>query len=142
MIGKKGKHLTFSHHEAVQKNGLFYFKVKIIHTTNKIVLLGICGKEIREVPNPYLNHFFMGLYLYNGELYANGKGTQTEAKLTIVEGKSVVKVEIDTRKNKIAWSLDEVLLHRAEIAKELANADIYPLINLYNEGDIVELLHQ
>lgn len=59
-----------------------------------------------------------------------------------MEGKSVVKVEIDTRKNKIAWFLDDVLLHRADIAKELANADIYPIVNLYNEGDIVELLHQ
>lgn len=66
MVGKEGKHLTFSHHEALQKNELFYFKVKIVHTTNKIVLLGICGKDIREVPNLYFNNFFMGLYLYNG----------------------------------------------------------------------------
>lgn len=84
----------------------------------------------------------MGFYLYNGELYANGKANQTEAKFSILEGKSVVKVEIDTSKNKIAWFLDDVLLHKADIAKELASTDMYPFVNLYNEGDIVELLHQ
>lgn len=77
MVGKEGMHWTFSHYEALQKNGLFYFKIKIVHTANKIVLLGICGKNIRWLPNSYLHPFFMGLYLYNGELYANGKATQT-----------------------------------------------------------------
>lgn len=46
-IGKEGRHLTFSHHAALQKNAKFYFKVKIVHTTNRIVLIGICGKDIR-----------------------------------------------------------------------------------------------
>lgn len=51
-------------------------------------------------------------------------------------------VQIDTRKNKIAWFLDDVLLHRADITKELTNTDMYPFINMYSQGDIVELIHQ
>ena len=77
MIGRENKHLTFCHHEALKKNGLFYFKAKLIRTTNKIILFGICGKDIRELVNPYFNQFFIGMYIYTGEIYANGKATKT-----------------------------------------------------------------
>ena len=46
-IGKGKNHLILCHHEPLQKNAKFYFKVKIVHTTNRIVLIGICGKDIR-----------------------------------------------------------------------------------------------
>ena len=62
--------------------------------------------------------------------------------MDIVEGKSVIKVEVDTMNNKIAWFSDDVLIHRTDITKELVSTDMYPFVNMYSEGDIVEILHQ
>jgi beta-glucanase (GH16 family) len=47
-------------------------------------------------------------------------------------------IEIDQNRKLIAWYLDKAPLYTAEFWQDLRNNEIYPFVNLYNNGDIIE----
>ncbi len=59
----------------------------------------------------------MGLMLTNGYLCGNGKNSAAASGYTIVEGESVIKVEIDMSSNIISWFHNEAKLYSTGIAK-------------------------
>lgn len=81
--------------------------------------MGICGNNIISATNAnaYNSPYFMGFFLYGGYLYGNGKSPIVASNFTIVDGQSIVKVEIDMNKKWISWYLNEALLYSTEITK-------------------------
>lgn len=87
--------IIFNHCEVMPKRGIFYFKVKIVHTFGKHIMLGICGKNIKSAINSdaYFSPYFMGLHLHHCHLFGiNGKTKLNFSKLNIVNGESIFKV--------------------------------------------------
>ena len=66
-------------------------------------MIGVCGNDIKSTVNSYHSPHFLGLYLINGNLFGNGKNPCVASGFNIVEGESVIKVEIDMNKRWIAW---------------------------------------
>jgi hypothetical protein len=80
----------------------------------------------------------MGFSLKDGHLYANMKRELMAPNLKEVEG-SVIKVEIDMSNKEIAWYMNNELLYSTDIAADLVDEHIYPMITLFDEEDFVDL---
>jgi len=69
--------------------------------------MGICGKEIKGVVNSCSNKLFIGLYLYNGQIYANGPNKDAAGTIGIVENSSIFKLMINMKEKLLEWYMDE-----------------------------------
>ena len=82
------QHIIFNHSEILPKKGIFYFKIRVIKTSDRRIYVGICGKNIISFlnQNAYNSPYFMGFYLYGGYLYGNGKSLLVAPNFAVVEG--------------------------------------------------------
>lgn len=71
----------------------------------------------------------------------NNKSDVAIQTVEIVEGKSIVKVEVDMNKSVISWFLDDNFLCARRIPSEVTIKEVYPVISFLNLGDTVEILH-
>lgn len=141
MLGKD-QYTTLNHADPIKKKGISYFKVKIIKTGAKRLFLGICANSIKSEINisSYYSPYFMGLYLASGQLYGNNKNPILASGYSIVDGQSIIKIEINMNKKSLSWFHNDSFLCEAQITKELTAFDIYPMVNLYTNGDTIEFL--
>lgn len=74
-------------------------------------------------------------------MLGNNKSDIAIQTVEILEGKSIVKVEVDMNKGVISWFLDDNFLCARRIPGELTIKEVYPVISFLNLGDTVEILH-
>lgn len=120
--------------------GIHSFKARIIKTYSKNLIFGICSFDIRYTVNSYHSPYFLGLSLSEKTVLGNNKSDVAIQPVEIVEGRSVVKVEVDMNKSVISWFLDDGFLCARRIPGEITSKDVYPIISLYNMGDAIELI--
>ena len=114
--------------------------MRIIKTYSKNIIFGVCSFDIRYTINNYHSPYFLGLSLSEKTVLGSNKSDVAIQPVEVVEGKSVVKVEIDMNKSVISWFLDDGFLCARKIPNDIVNKDVYPIISLYNMGDCVEIL--
>ena len=114
------------------KTGIHYFQVKIIKTYGKNLIFGICTNEVKSLLNIYQSPQFIGLNLSERTILGNSKSDIAIQPVEIVEGKSVVRVEIDMNKGVISWYLDHSFLCARKIPREIAVKEVLPLISFFN----------
>jgi len=69
--------------------------------------VGICEKEVKGIANAYNNKLFIGLYLYNGQIFANGTNKEAAGAIGIVENSSIFKLMINMKEKLLEWYMDE-----------------------------------
>ena len=69
--------------------------------------MGICEKEVKGIANAYNNKLCIGLYLYNGQIYANGPNKDAAGTIGIVENSSIFKLMINMKEKLLEWYMDE-----------------------------------
>lgn len=132
-------HTLLNHFEPIPRIGIYYFKSKINKTYGKNIIFGVCSHDIKSSTNSYHSPYFLGLYLSEKTILGNSKSDVAIQPVEIIEGKSIVKIEIDMNKSVVSWFLDETFLCARRIPNEIQNKDIYPLISFYNIGDTIEI---
>lgn len=130
-------HSIMNHFEPLPKAGLFFFQVKIIKTYAKNLIFGACTNEIKSLQNIYHSPQFIGLHFSERTILGNNKSDVAIPPQDIIEGKSVVRVEIDMNKTVISWFLDGVFLCARKIPREILVKEVFLLVSFYNNGDTI-----
>jgi hypothetical protein len=134
-------HTILNHAEPLSKVGIHTFKVKVLKTYAKNLIFGVCSFDIRCTINNYHSPYFLGLSLSERTVLGNNKSDVAIQVVEVVEGKTIIKVEIDMNKSVISWFLDENFLCARRIPNEITCKELYPLISFYNLGDSVEIVN-
>ena len=130
--GNNNVHAILNHFEPLPKTGIHYFQVKILKTYGKNLIFGICTNEVKSLLNIYQSPQFIGLNLSERTILGNSKSDIAIQPVEIVDGKSVVRVEIDMNKGVISWYLDHSFLCARKIPREIAVKEVLPLISFFN----------
>ncbi len=85
-------HFFLNHIQTLPRSGIYYYTVKIVKTASKIIFLGYGGRDLKPKVNSHTNQIFVGLYLANSNVYANGTNIATNFPLQIVDNDTVFKV--------------------------------------------------
>jgi len=67
-------HTIFNHFEPLPKQGIHYFRIKILKTYGKYILFGVCSSEIKSNTNAYHSPYFIGINLNDRNILGNNKG--------------------------------------------------------------------
>ena len=70
-------------------------------------------------------------------MLGNSKSDVAIQPVDIVEGKSVVRMEIDMNKGVISWYLEGGFLCARKIPREISVKETFPLISFFNNGDTI-----
>lgn len=97
----------FNHYQHLPKTGSYFFKLKIINTVAKQILIGGCGKTAAELiqTETYTSPQFIGLHLSNGNIYMN-KTNKTGTGTMAFTVNSIFKVLIDMDTKIMKWFMD------------------------------------
>ena len=134
-------HAIANHFEPLPKTGVFYFHARIIKTYSKNLIFGVCTHDVKSLLNIYQSAQFIGLNLSERTILNNSKTDIAISHVEIVEGRSVVRVEIDMNKGVISWYLDGGFLCARRLPREIAVKEVLPMISFCNDGDTIEVLH-
>jgi len=113
-------HAIVNHFEPLSKVGVYYFQAKIIKTYSKNLIFGVCTHDVKSLLNIYQSAQFIGLNLSERTILNNSKTDIAISHVEIVEGRSIVRVEIDMNKGVISWYLDGGFLCARKLPREIA----------------------
>jgi len=69
---------------------VFYYRLKIIKTVGKFIMVGVCAKQIKDQANFFTNALSVCLCLSTGSIYANQTIVSGCGATNIVIGRSII----------------------------------------------------
>jgi hypothetical protein len=101
------------------KQGVYFFKVKILKSSNNHIILGACSKDVCSLTGTklYQNNLNVGLSLTKNMIF--GSNQINIPVIIYVKGKSIFKVVIDMNKKQISWYWDNNLLQECYFWREM-----------------------
>jgi len=97
---------NFNHGWPLPNLAKYSFRFKSLNYL-RYLYVGICSKKIRGEDNIYNNPHYIGLNLYDRNIYSNSTKKLAVDKITIEDNESIFKMEINLIEKILTWYMDD-----------------------------------